>query len=296
MTDRGGTGERITYLIANYNLGAYVGECLSSLHEQTNPDWLALIVDDASTDDSLASIGRFSDDRVRLLVNERNIGYIATLRRLIAEASTDIVAILDADDTLSVSATEELLSAYASDSRPEFVYSRFAVCDEALAVRGVHGSEVPPGSTVLREGVVGHIRSFRRTAYQRTAGLDERMLYAEDRDLVYKLEEVTRPVFIDAVLYHYREVSGSQSRDPEKREIGARNTWRARRAALRRRHVSGFRNLTYETYFWADYVAYSDRSSAAARRIARWLSKLSGRACRGFDPRVRAQASANPRD
>lgn len=285
-----GAVERITYLIANYNLASYIGDCLESLRQQTDPNWLALVVDDASTDNSLQAVAPFLDERIRMLVNERNVGYIATLKRLIAEASTDIVAILDADDAISPDATERLRKAYAANARAEFVYSRFATYDTAFEIiREVDGAAIPNRSSALRDGFVGHIRSFRRGAYDRTAGLDETMLYAEDRDLVYKLEEVTRPVFVDAVLYRYREVPGSQSRDPTKREIGARNVWKARRAALRRRGISGVRKLWYEGLFWSDYVAYSHRPPAMVRRLARWLAKGTRLLAGAFNPRGAAE-------
>ncbi|HJU67739.1 MAG TPA: glycosyltransferase family A protein [Gemmatimonadaceae bacterium] len=285
MGDQSAAIESVTYLIANHNLGRYIGECLSSLVAQTNPNWLALVVDDASTDESREVIARCGDPRVRMLVNDDNLGYIATLRRLIAEATTDIVAILDADDAVSADATEHLLAAYQADSDTEFVFSRFAACDDRLAVQRVWGAAVPEGSTALLDGVVGHIRSFRRRAYRRTAGLDDSMLYAEDRDLVYKLEEITRPVFVDAILYRYREVPDSQSRDVAKRETGARNTWRARRAALRRRRVSGLQRLAYEIFFWSDYVAYSNRTPRSARTLATWLSRLARLILPRSDPR-----------
>ena len=282
------SSERVTYLIASYNRGAYVGDCLRSLHRQTDPEWLAVVVDDASTDDSVPIITRHLEERIRLRINDRNIGYIGTLKRLIDEASTDIVAILDADDALSPDATERLRQAYARDRLAQFVHSRFAICDAALTPVGdAHGAAIPVGSTALRDGVVGHILSFRRTAYHRTSGLDDTMTYAEDRDLVYKLEEVTRPVFIDAVLYRYRQLPESQSSDPIKREIGARNTRRARRVALARRHLSGVRRLGYEWLFWADYLAYSNRHPAVVRRLARSLVRAARLVARPCDPRGR---------
>jgi glycosyltransferase involved in cell wall biosynthesis len=286
VDERPSAVERVTYLIANHNLGSYVGDCLRSLRRQTNPNWIALVLDDASTDDSLQAIAPFIDERIRLLVNERNAGYIATLKRLIAEAPTDIVAILDADDAISPDATERLLEAYGTDQRAELVYSRFATYDAGLATRkAVDGTPLADGSTAIHGGSVGAIRSFRRKAYARTAGLDETMLYAEDRDLVYKLEEVTRPVFIDAVLYCYRDVPTSQSRDPVKREIGAINTWRARRAALRRRGFSGMERVVYELFCRADYMAYSHRRPAVARALARWLATGTRLLCRRVDAR-----------
>jgi glycosyltransferase involved in cell wall biosynthesis len=281
VPDARGAGERITYLIANHNRGPFIAECLGSVRAQTSERWLAVIADDASTDGSPAAIAPFLDERTRLIVNPRNLGYIATLKRLIAEASTDIVAILDADDAISPDATERLLRAYDADSRREFVYSRFAVYDPALVARGaVHGSAIPEGGTALLDGVVGAIRSFRRSAYSRTTGLDNTMLYAEDRDLVYKLEEVTRPVFVDAVLYRYRDLPDSQSHDPRKRAIGARNTWRARRAALRRRNISGVARLGHELHAWADYVAYSRRRNATVHFMATQLAAVGRALCR----------------
>jgi glycosyltransferase involved in cell wall biosynthesis len=271
-------GERITYLIANHNRGPFVAACLESVRRQTSGSWLAIVADDASTDASLSAIAPFLDERIRLVINPRNVGYIGTLKRLIAEAETDIVAILDADDAISADATERLLAAYANDASAEFVYSRYAAYDATLTRQGaVYGSAIPAGGTAILEGVVGAIRSFRRDAYARTAGLDETMLYAEDRDLVYKLEEVTRPVFIDALLYRYRDLPDSQSHDARKREIGGRNTWRARRAALRRRKVAGIARWALELYAWADYVAYSRPRPAAINFIARLLAAL-GRA------------------
>jgi hypothetical protein len=106
------------------------------------------------------------------------------------------------------------------------------------------------------------------------------MLYAEDRDLVYKLEEVTRPVFVDAVLYRYRDLPDSQSHDPRKRAIGARNTWRARRAALRRRNISGVARLGHELHAWADYVAYSRRRNATVHFMATQLAAVGRALCR----------------
>lgn len=287
MDDGGRTDERITYLIANHDLGPYIGDCLESLRRQTDPRWLALVVDDASTDRSPEVIAPFIDERIHLCVNDRHVGYIATLKRLVAEAATDIVAILDADDAIAPGATARLLKAYAADPRTEFVYSRFATYDETFAsLLRVDGSAIPDRGTALCDGVVGAIRSFRRGAYHRTAGLDDAMLYAEDRDLVYKLEEVTRPVFIDEVLYHYRRRSGSQSCDPEKREIGAISTRRARSAALRRRQVSGPLTACYEVFFWADYVAGSRAHTHAVRRLGHWLERAAGFLCRRFDARL----------
>lgn len=267
--------ERITYLIANYNHAERIGDCIASLEAQTDSRWLALVADDASTDNSLNRIQALLDDRIRLLINAENVGYIATLERLIAEATTDIVAVLDADDAIEPEATAELLETFKKNQNAVLVYSRFAEYDDTLTKRlGVYGGPVPAGSSAIIDGPVGAIRSFRRSAYAKVTGLDRRMLYAEDRDLVYKLEEIAAPVFIDRVLYKYRRVPDSHVRHPSKRETGLINTRLARRAALERRGVRGPTRLAAECAIACDYIGSSQRFPRVVRAAAGFLERV----------------------
>lgn len=260
--------EKITYLIANYNNGRYIADCLASLNAQTDPNWQCLIADDHSSDDSLERIRGLLSEKISLLINEVNLGYIGTLKQLIAQAGTDIVAILDPDDALAPEATEALLKVFRTRPETGFVYSKYATYDAELrAPIAEFGDRIPAHRTSLEDSHIGAIRCFRRSVYRQTGGLDEQMRYAEDRDLVYKLEEVTAPVFVDRVLYRYRIVPGSQSNDPVKREIGFRNFFKARQLALRRRHIGGFEKWFYYLFFYEHLW----RNSA---RTPRWLQRL----------------------
>ncbi|HVF40400.1 MAG TPA: glycosyltransferase family 2 protein [Gemmatimonadaceae bacterium] len=262
--------DQITYLIANYNHGAFIGDCIASLRAQTDSNWIALILDDASTDDSLERISELVDsERFQVITADRNNGYITALQRLITEATTDVVAILDPDDALEPAATGELLRAHRLNPAAGIVYSCFAEYDETLSIRkAIHGGPIPAGGTAIIDGPIGHILSFRRSVYMCTDGIDSEMLYAEDRDLVYKLEEVGDPIFIERVLYRYRTVAGSQTNDPVKRETGARNTRKARLAAIDRRGLRGIRRSFAKLAIESDYVAYSDRFPAPVQALA----------------------------
>ena len=246
--------EEITYLVANFNCAAYVAECLQSLDRQDLKRWRCIICDDCSTDESVSVIERclaqcVNSARVTFIRNETNIGYIETLRRMLAMATTDIVGILDADDFLEPAATRLVMAKYEEAASVRFVYSRYRTVDVAsnpIPTNSPMCARVPPGRTALVYGYIGALRTFRRTAYAETAGLDSSLLYAEDRDLVYKLEEVAEPHFIDQVLYNYRLVRGSQSTDEHKYQEGIRNHVIARRNALERRGGTGLNLLVHE--------------------------------------------------
>lgn len=250
--------EQITYLVANYNNGKYFKDLLASLEQQTDPNWLCLVYDDASTDPSTTMIeAQLAQspvkNKIRLLINERNIGYIGALKKLIAHAITDIVGILDADDALMPEATEEVLWTYSKDSKIGFVYSKHAIMDASLEqITWIAGTEVPRKLTSFQKGSISHIRSFRLTLYDQTEGLDDSMLYSEDCDLVYKLEERTHPVFIDKALYKYRMLPHSQCHDKVTGEIGLSNHIRARQNALRRRGIKGFRYYYTTAVDWLE--------------------------------------------
>lgn len=277
--------EEICYLVANYNCSAYVAECLRSLARQTDDGWRCVICDDCSTDDSLSVIERTIAEcgiaaRVAVRRSPHNLGYIGTLKGLLTAAKTDIVAILDADDVLAPNATAVMLREYRGHAGAGFVYSRYRAIDaqgQVIAPASPLSTAVPAGRTALMFGFVSHLKTFRKSVYDRTEGLDESIRYAEDRDLVYKLEEVAEPRFVNEVLYDYRLVEGSQSRDEEKFRAGIRNHVLARRNAVRRRGISGVARAVHECV--NQCLLARARPHSAANAV--WAS-VASRALRGL--------------
>ena len=258
----------ITYLVANYNNGRFIQDCIESLYAQTNPAWHCLIADDGSTDDSLALIQPWLNHKVELLVNKRNLGKSRTLARLIEHSPTDIVGILDPDDALYPEATAAVLAAYAQTAEAGFVYTNYArySIDLKTIIAPGDSKAIAPGRTTLTSGFIGALSTFRLRAYRQTIGYDARILYAEDRDLVYKMEEVTTFHFIDQILYKYRQVPTSHTNDPEKRRIGLRSYRLAYENALQRRNIVGIRRRLHLLYFHEIYVV--------RRKLPRFLHPL----------------------
>ena len=81
-----------------YNGVDYLREAIEGVLDQTLEDLEFLIIDDASTDDSVALIRSYPDPRIRLVLNEGNIGQAASLNKGLSLARGRYIARLDQDD------------------------------------------------------------------------------------------------------------------------------------------------------------------------------------------------------
>lgn len=90
----------LTVLMTAYNAEAYLDSSIRSILTQTFRDFEFLIIDDGSTDGSVAILERWAgrDDRIRLVLNKSNQGQTPCLNQGIAAARAPWIARQDADD------------------------------------------------------------------------------------------------------------------------------------------------------------------------------------------------------
>jgi glycosyltransferase involved in cell wall biosynthesis len=88
---------QVTVLMPVYNAGAYVAEAIESVLTQTWRDFEFLVINDGSTDDTLAVIKRYNDPRIKL-IDQKNKGLIDTLNEGILISKGEIIARMDGDD------------------------------------------------------------------------------------------------------------------------------------------------------------------------------------------------------
>jgi glycosyltransferase involved in cell wall biosynthesis len=82
-----------------YNAGAHLADAIRSVLEQSFTDFELIVVNDGSSDDTVAILSQFaSDNRLRVVHNEQNLGLIATLHRGLSECRAPLIARMDADD------------------------------------------------------------------------------------------------------------------------------------------------------------------------------------------------------
>mgnify|MGYP003814763903 FL=1 len=110
----------VTAIVPNFNHARFLPQRLDSILQQTYPNLEVLILDDASTDDSVAVIERYQlafPDRVRVLRNERNSGNVfRQWRKGVEAASGELIWICESDDFAELTFLANLVPAFADDS------------------------------------------------------------------------------------------------------------------------------------------------------------------------------------
>jgi len=203
------TSEQITFsfIIANYNSEKFIEEAIRSIINQTYDCWELIIVDDYSDDNSVAKIKSFlHDKRIRLICLNKNRGVGFASKIAINNARNDVIVVLDNDDKLHKNALNILKKAYDRYHKCGFIYTKMWICDENLEHCKVYNWIKPiyPPKTAIFFTPVAHLRSFRKSAYVKTSGYDIYEHETNDKDIIYKLEEVTDFKYIDVPLYYYR--------------------------------------------------------------------------------------------
>lgn len=200
-------GISFSILSPTYNQANFVEVAIESVISQTYPHWELIIVDDASTDNTVEKIKPYlKDPRIKLFVHDKNKGGVQAIRKAAKNASNEILAVFELDDKLHKDALKTIAKAYQENPEYGLIYSTHWVCDSKLRCKQITklNGPVDPKKTNLIERKTSHFYTFRKEAYKKTSGFSSLLKYSGDMDIIYKLEEVTIFKFINIPLYYYR--------------------------------------------------------------------------------------------
>lgn len=99
----------VTVLMPVYNGEKFLNDAITSILNQTFQDFEFLIINDGSTDNSLDCINSFSDHRIKVITNKKNIGLVRTLNKGLKYASGKYIARFDQDDISLIERLEDQL-------------------------------------------------------------------------------------------------------------------------------------------------------------------------------------------
>lgn len=132
---------RISVVMATYNGGQYLAAQIDSILSQTLAPFELVIVDDGSTDNTLAIIRQYQEKHAHLFLyeNEENLGYIKNFEKGMQLATGDLIALSDQDDVWH---TEKLATLISNMGTSEIVYSDSELIDESGKLLGKKMSEI----------------------------------------------------------------------------------------------------------------------------------------------------------
>ncbi|PWK76877.1 glycosyltransferase family A protein [Aminobacter sp. AP02] len=114
----------VTVVIPCYNYARYLPQALQSALSQAGVITNVVIVDDASSDDSLAVARSLatSDARIAVLAHERNMGPVQTFNDGLAQAQGEFLVRLDADDLLTPGSLARSVAVMRQNANVGLVY------------------------------------------------------------------------------------------------------------------------------------------------------------------------------
>ncbi|MDR2840212.1 MAG: glycosyltransferase family 2 protein, partial [Paludibacter sp.] len=221
----------VSLLVANFNNGQFVEETLQSAVNQTYPNTEIIVIDDASTDNSVATINAFiskkSDKNIRFFENEVNSGGCGGIKRqCIALSRGEYFAFLDPEDTIEPDTVALLLAEHRQHPNLSIVYCTHWLCNVRLEPQSISTwvGKIPEGQSHLTS-TGGHISAFalcKRANYNATEGINAAYEVAEDQDLYLKMEEIAPVLYVDKAMYYYRKHDHNSSWNDAKHYINLR--------------------------------------------------------------------------
>jgi len=157
------TSPLISVIMPNYNCGTYIKDALDTiLYRQTYKNIEVIIIDDASTDNSVELITKQLNKNVKLLCNQRNKGAYYSRNRGLKEISPNskFFTIIDADDRILYNRFVDDLMFFVENPDYVAVRSKMIRANEVTLKLSPTGSTYSPTVILCRTQIIKDIGYF----------------------------------------------------------------------------------------------------------------------------------------
>lgn len=187
----------------------FIAEALGSALVQLAQDDEIIVIDNGSTDDTIALVERYPDQRVRL-IHEAKPGPAAARNAGLREVRGIFVSMLDCDDLWPAGRLAALMPLLEADESYDAALGRLRVRFDA----GVDPDYVKMDGAIADALLLGTL-VFRRSFLERLEPFDETLTFAEDSDYLLRARQLgirLATVEDDVLLYRRHETNMTRNR------------------------------------------------------------------------------------
>lgn len=198
---------RVTVGLPFRNAAPTLADAIRSVFAQTLGDWRLVLVDDGSTDGSLALARRVRDPRVTVLADGAHRGLAARLNELAATADAPLLARMDADDLMHPERLARQVAWLTAHPEVDALGAGAFTMDADGTPLGQRWADPLPATVreVLWRELFVHPTVVFRTAFARAHPYDPAYPRAEDLALWCRLRPTARLAVLPEPLHFYRE-------------------------------------------------------------------------------------------
>ncbi|WP_050929916.1 glycosyltransferase family 2 protein [Aestuariivita boseongensis] len=204
----------VSVIIPTYNRAGTILRSIQSVLAQDYQNLEVIVVDDGSTDQTQNILSSVADERVRLIVHEKNRGVGAARNSGIFAAAGDLVAFQDSDDEwLQGKLSSQVEKILEIGEQCVLVYCvKIVYGRDAAYRRGPRRAACVPGpeekilsgdirKRLWRDNLISTQTMLVRTqALREIGGFDERLFNSEEWDLAIRLSSLGIFAFVDEPL------------------------------------------------------------------------------------------------
>jgi glycosyltransferase involved in cell wall biosynthesis len=203
----------ITVLMPVYNGELYIREAIDSTLQQSFEAFELLIINDASTDNTVEIVNTYTDPRIRLVHNETNLKHGAALNRGLELAHGQYIARMDSDDISCPSRLEKQKFFLDNNQNVGLVGSWAQIIDEKGNSQGIKSfltdSPLLKWKLLFCNTFIHSSAMFRKIIILPLQGYDCTYRLAEDYDLWSRISFEHEVANIPEVLVKWREWGGN---------------------------------------------------------------------------------------
>lgn len=205
---------KISVIVPCFNQELYIKECLESVLAQTFKDYEIIVINDGSTDNSLAVIQEYQNnypDKIKV-INQENQGVVIARNKAIEQASGEYIFPLDGDDKITPDCLEKLYEAMLNN-KGDIITCRVQYFDKKTEEMIL---PQPNKQNMNKDNCLVNAALLRKIDFIKAGGYDQKFGIAlEDYDLWCNLlyrhnKKIYR---VDEILFFYRMKDYAESRN-----------------------------------------------------------------------------------